>query len=363
MTSREKEILKVIRDNPLISQQDLANSLGLKRSSVAVHIGNLMKKGHIKGRGYILNNDYVTVIGGSNIDIQGFSQKKLIQRDSNPGNIMISVGGVGRNIADNLSKLQVNTNLISAVGKDIYGDKILKELRLSGIGTENILISDKNSTSTYLSVLDNDGDMNIGLSDMKIFEEITPEFIYENIGIINNSKILVLDTNLSKQTIDFIVNKNKDKDIIIDTVSTTKAKKISDILGEFHTLKPNKYEAEVLSGMKITNDIDLKKVGNYFIKKGVKNIIITLGKDGIYYQNNNESGFIKGRDVEVVNATGAGDAFTASIIYSYMRKFNLEFSIKFSMAASILALSHKNTINPNMNIKNIKNTMKEMNLC
>jgi len=70
MTNREAELLMLISRNPAISQNELAEILGITRSSVAVHITNLIKKGHILGKGYLLKQeDYICVLGGSNIDI------------------------------------------------------------------------------------------------------------------------------------------------------------------------------------------------------------------------------------------------------------------------------------------------------
>ena len=73
MTQRERQILNWIEENPLISQQELAEKAGITRSSVAVHISNLMKKGYITGKGYIVHTaPYVTVVGGVNMDIGGW---------------------------------------------------------------------------------------------------------------------------------------------------------------------------------------------------------------------------------------------------------------------------------------------------
>ena len=103
MTNREQEILDLIKKDPMISQNDLANIFGITRSSVAVNITNLIKKGYILGKGYILRKDsYVSIIGGTNIDIQGVPSGDLILRDSNVGEVKISLGGVGRNIGENL---------------------------------------------------------------------------------------------------------------------------------------------------------------------------------------------------------------------------------------------------------------------
>ena len=85
MTQRERQILEWIRENPLISQQELAEKAGITRSSAAVHISNLMKKGYIAGRGYLLREEkYIVVVGGVNMDIGAVSADRLVARDSNP---------------------------------------------------------------------------------------------------------------------------------------------------------------------------------------------------------------------------------------------------------------------------------------
>ena len=79
MTQRERQILKWIEENPLISQQELADKAGIARSSVAVHISNLMKQGHIAGKGYIVRTaPYVVVVGGVNLDIGGRPPGELV---------------------------------------------------------------------------------------------------------------------------------------------------------------------------------------------------------------------------------------------------------------------------------------------
>ena len=104
MTQRERQILQWIEQDPMISQEALAEKAGITRSSVAVHISNLMKKGYIAGKGYVLRSGtYAAVVGGVNMDIGGQSYAPLIAGDSNPGRVQMSLGGVGRNIAHNMS--------------------------------------------------------------------------------------------------------------------------------------------------------------------------------------------------------------------------------------------------------------------
>ncbi len=364
MTNREQEILELIKKNPMISQKELADSLGITRSSVAVHITNLLKKGYVVGKGYIIREQpYISIVGGTNIDIQGFPSNDLILKDSNPGVVKISLGGVGRNIGENLVKLGIETKLISAVGDDVYGRKILDESRLIHLNMEDTLVLKEHATSTYLSILDGTGDMMVAIAHMDIVDKVGVDFIKNKQHTIENSKICIIDTNIPKETIEYILTNYKGVDFFLDTVSTTKAKKVKDIIGYFHTIKPNKIEAEILSGMKINNETDLKSAANYFLEKGVKKVFISLGEDGMYYDDGVESKHIKNPKISVVNATGAGDASLAGLAYSHFNNFDIDHSARFAMSAAILALSHENTINPNMSVENINKKMKETKLC
>lgn len=363
MTNREKEILKLLRKNPMISQNELADMLGIARSSAAVHITNLIKKGYILGKGYILNEeDYVTVIGGVNIDMVGFPEKQLIVQDSNPGKVKISLGGVGRNIAENLVRLGLHTKLISVVGDDVYGTKVIEEARNLGLDMKDSLVLKGQQTSTYMAILDEKGDMSVAIAYMDIYDNLSVDFIKEKKHVVENSRLCIIDTNIPKDVIEYTVTTNKKTDFFLDTVSTTKAMKVKNLIGYFHTIKPNKIEAEMLSGIEINTEEDLKRASYYFLNKGVKRVFISLGEQGVYYDDGTDSRQIKAPKINVVNATGAGDAFIAALAYSHYSDFDIAYSTRFAIGASVLALSHEETINPNMSVENITNRIKELNL-
>ena len=128
MTQRERQLLNWIQEDPLISQQELADRAGITRSSVAVHISNLMRKGYILGKGYLVKEqEYVVGIGAANVDVHGRSKAPINLRDSNPGHMNVSAGGVTRNVCDNLSRLGAPVKLITALGDDIYAQQIRSE--------------------------------------------------------------------------------------------------------------------------------------------------------------------------------------------------------------------------------------------
>jgi pseudouridine kinase len=307
--------------------------------------------------------EYVCIVGGANIDIQGFPKGRLVLRDSNPGEVKLSTGGVGRNIGENLARLGVNTKLISAVGDDIYGNKIIEEAKALGLDMQDSFVFDNSSTSTYLSILDENGDMAAAISHMDIYDKLSIDLVKDKRYIIENSKLCIFDTNIPVDVIEYIVRNFNNTEFFLDTVSTAKAKKVEHLIGYFHTIKPNQLEAEALSGIKIKTRIDLRKAAEYFMRKGVKRVFITLGKEGVYYMDGESENLIAAPEVKVINATGAGDAFVAALAWCHLNNSDIEYTSRFAMSASILALSHENTINPNMSSDNVKRKMEELKIC
>ncbi|TJX64203.1 winged helix-turn-helix transcriptional regulator [Soehngenia saccharolytica] len=355
MTNRELEILNIIKKNPLVSQNEIAEMLNITRSSVAVHIANLTKKGIIKGRGYLIEESrYVSVIGGANVDIVGFPNELLRRNDSNPGLVKLSVGGVARNIAENISRLGINTKLFTVVGDDMYGEKIVDECKLANIDTSYIKTISNESSGTYLAILDEKMDMDVAISSMDIFKYLNENYLYENAITLQGSEIIVLDTNLEKETLEYAVENYKDKKLFLDTVSFSKALRAKDVLGYFHTIKPNKLEVEAITGIKIEDKEDLIKASNIIHNLGVKNIVISLGEKGAFYSTEGCHGRLKAKKANIKNATGAGDAFQAGLVFGEYNTLPFKESVKYAMAASLVAMESEDTINKNISVEKLE---------
>ena len=336
MTDREMEILALIEAEPMITQEVLAQKLGIQRSSVAVHISNLMKKGYIKGKGYIVDKaPYAVVIGGSNMDLIGTPKDKLIQRDSNIGTVEARAGGVGRNIAYNLAQLKVPTYFISAVGQDDFGKKIIEGLNQIGIHTGAMLVHPNIPTSTYLCINNENGDMAMAISQMSIVESINVDVLKSWHKIIEGARILVLDTNLTEEVLDYLLTTYHQKEIYVDPVSTAKAVKIIPHLNNVHFLKPNLLEAELMTGLSMMpgemEQSYAMRLSQALVEKGVEEVCITLGKDGVVYADRTQRFHKQVKEVSVVNTTGAGDAFFAGYCYSAFLGKSVEQGIEIAM--------------------------------
>ncbi len=297
---------------------------------------------------------YALVFGVSVFDICGFTDRNYRCNDSNPGKVKTSFGGVCRNIAECMSRVGVNTKFISILGDDEAGTRMLEHSKLMKYDMSDSLIIEGGHTPTYMAILDEQGEMVSAVVDMKIIDMFTTEFIDSKSEIIRNSEYMILDSD-RPDIVEYLINKFGEKtNFILDPVSAAKAKYVKHLIKHFHTIKPNRYEAEIMCGFKIKNDEDLRKAGKYFIDLGIKNVFITLDEDGIYYNNGIEEGKIKAKDVTVVNVTGAGDSFVAGIANGYMNKVNIVDTVKYAIAMSTITISTEETIHPEMSNELVK---------
>jgi len=352
MTKREREILKILKENPLIAQQELAVILGIKRSSVGVHLSNLTKKGYLKGKGYIIDEaPYLVVLGGANVDIVGFTDKPLVLKDSNQGTLKISMGGVGRNIAENLVYLGFNTKLISVIGDDTNGRQIKSHSQHIGLDVLDSLFLKNKPTSVHLAIMDEHNDMALGLSAMAIYDQMNLAFIKKKSPVLEKATCIVLDTNIPKSVLFEVANHYSHQKLFLDAVAGSKALRAKDVLKFLYVLKVNYLEAEILSGLKINKPIDLVKIADYFHKVGVKNLCVTLGSKGAFYSNVHTNGIIKPQKIKIINTNGAGDAFMAGLIYADLQGKLLKESAQFGMACATVTLSHEDNVHPDLQEK------------
>ena len=357
MTQRERQILRWIEENPFISQQELAEKAGITRSSAAVHISNLMKKGYITGKGYIVSPaSYVVVVGGVNMDIGGISHAQLVSADSNPGRVRISLGGVGRNIAHNMALMGLDVRMVTVLGGDFYAQKIVSTCGEMGIDISRSLRVADAITSTYLFISGPDGDMKLAISDMDIYSHLTPAFLASKLSLFNNAKLLVVDTNIPAESIAWLVE-HVEVPVFADPVSTAKAEKLRPVLGKLHTIKPNRIEAELLSGVSITDERSLRRAANVLLKTGLQQVFISLGAGGVFAADQDRGLHLPSIPGSMANATGCGDAFMAALAWAYMEGMDLEQSAYAGLAASSIALEGSETINPEMSVDAIKSRL------
>lgn len=299
---------------------------------------------------------YAVVCGGANIDIGAHSFAPLRDRDSNPGRVELSLGGVGRNIAHNMRLLGVPTYLLTALGGDSRALQIEQSCRELGIDLSHALRVPDGRTSTYVFVGDSDGDMAIAVSDMEICEKLTPDYFASQLDLLNGAAAVVIDANLPRGSIAYLTE-HCTAPLFVDPVSTVKAEKLRGLLARVHTLKPNRIEAELLSGVQITDGESLRQAAQALLDQGVQRVFLSLGGDGVLAAQRGEVHAAPICKAEMLNATGAGDAMMASLVWSFLSGRTLAESAAAGTAAAALAVESEETINPAMSAEAVERRM------
>ncbi len=303
----------------------------------------------------------VYVVGGANIDISGSSFEPLKEYNSNPGNIKLTYGGVGRNIAENLANLKENVSFISVFSSDAFGKGMYNDLLNKNIDLSFSKVVDNHSSSIYLAILNEKNDMYLGMSDMKILDELDYKLIDEFIKKINKYDVLVVDTNLTKEIIEYILKKSPCV-IAMDPISSIKAVKVKGLFKYINIFKPNKYEAEIFSGYFIKDKETANLNIDYFLKNGVEEIIISLAEDGVILADKNERYWIKHNKVDVINATGGGDSFLSAYIKARLQNKSLLERGKYAIGAAVCTIKCKDTVNSKLCDKMIEEEIKNLNI-
>ena len=301
-------------------------------------------------------------IGAANMDLHGRSRAALILHDSNPGFLHTSPGGVTRNILENLSRMGERTALFSAIGNDLYGREILASGEAVGMDMSHMLRCPDCGSSSYMALIDPEGDMFIGMSDMRILEHITPDWLEGQKDALRKADAIVCDPCLTPEALEWITSDAlAGVPIFSDPVSTTYARRLAPFAGKLHCLKPNVLELAAMAGCEIANNSDMERAVDVLLERGTHRVVVSMGQHGCYWADCDGARFYAAlRPVsQMVDATGAGDAFMAGLLYAYLHRFPPERAARWALAAGIIAVTSAGTVSPGMSAELVNKILEE----
>ena len=302
---------------------------------------------------------YIAGIGGANMDIHGKGDRGLVMRDSNPGTLHASLGGVCRNICENLVRLGSKVKLVTVVGDDVNGNSIVKGCEAIGIDMSRTRVISGERSSSYVSLLDEHGDMLLAMSDMHIIKRLDAAFIDDAADALSNADIVVCDGNLSVEAVEHLTEVCL-APLYLDPVSTAWAKEFAPFIGCFDTVKPNRMELAALSGMPVDTVSQVVAACDVLLKKGVRRVFVSLGGEGMLYRGREGTIHRVARPYpDMVNATGAGDASMAGIVWASRQGMTADEIVCVGMAAGMIAIASPDTISSEMSPENIEYMIKE----
>ena len=296
---------------------------------------------------------YIAVVGGINIDICGKSFAPLLARDSNPGAVKLSLGGVGRNIAHNLRLLGCPVKMLTALGEDLYARRVEEDCGRLGIDLRHAVRVPGGATSTYLAIEGPEGDMELAICDDALAKHVTPDYLAERAAVLNGAAAVAVDTNLSREALEWL-GSHCAAPIFADPVSLTKAEKLRPLLGRLFLLKPNRIEAELLSGVRIQDRQSLEKAAAGLLSTGLERVCISLGGEGVYCAWGRERCLVPCPETRLINASGGGDAMMAGFLRAFLDGLPIESAARFALACSALACESRETVNPAITLESAR---------
>lgn len=297
----------------------------------------------------------VLVIGAAGLDLKGYAAGALRLGATNPGQVRRSVGGVARNIAENLARLGQPVFLISAVADDEAGRWVLERTRGAGVEVSHVAVVPQGRTGTYLAVLDEQGNLVVAVDDMGILETITPRYLQDRRSLFEQAAMVVLDANLSPAALRSAIRlaRRCGVPVAADPTSPTLAMRLRPFLSELFLVTPNAAEAEALTGLPASNIDEALFAARYLTALGVQVAIITMAEMGLVYAAGDLSGHIPALRTEIVDFTGAGDALTAAVIFALLHEIPVEEAVRLGVAAAALTLRSRETVSPELSLERL----------
>ncbi|QIG45497.1 carbohydrate kinase [Nocardioides anomalus] len=279
----------------------------------------------------------VVVVGGANVDVKARTTAPLVDATSNPGVVLRSPGGVGRNVAENLARLGSRVALVSTVGNDPDGDWLLAQTAAAGVDVAPVLRG--GATGRYVAVLDHTGDLAVGVSDMAATDSLGPDALDHD--LLRAADLVVLDGNLPATTIDAALDV-ADR-VVVDPVSVAKAARIAPLFRPerpVFAVTPNAHELRALGSVAALHGHGVEVV---WVRRGAEGSELHPASSGPVW--------LAAPVVDPVDVTGAGDALLAAFCHALLRGVSLEDAAAYGHRAAALTVADPHTVVPDLSAR------------
>ncbi len=272
----------------------------------------------------------ILVIGSANMDMV-----VTAEHFPQPGETILGKkfgmfpGGKGANQAVACAKLGGKTYFIGKMGKDIFKEKLVQNMKNDGVNLDCLLIDTEESTGIALITVDASGENEIVVvsgSNMKL----TPDEVESKLHVFQQVNVVLTQLEIPLETVQKAAELAKASSALL-IVNPAPGRTLPEhLLKQVDFLTPNKTELEILSGESVKDVESAKAAAANLLKKGVKNIIITLGEKGALLVNNNQQRLFSTRKVIPVDTTAAGDAFNGALALWLAKGEDIAAAIQFA---------------------------------
>lgn len=296
------------------------------------------------------------VIGGANMDIKARSFVRALAGTSNPGSTVVSPGGVGRNIAENLARLGNVVYLISVVGRDPLGAELLDHTQKSGVDTEFVVLDDR-PTGSYTAIMDPNGELLMAVSDMEVMTAVDATHVSQSLASVSSRSLIVVDGNLQQSAFEEALSLAGDTPVIFDPVSVPKATALRDSVdSRIFAIKPGRDELAALTGRATDTEDDTRKAVAELHSRGVDIVWLSLGSEGSLLSCSGEITRLTAQTTRTVDVTGAGDAMLAAFCHAVARGEEPHSAALLGQAAAVATIASPHTVLPDISLGQLESS-------
>lgn len=285
-----------------------------------------------------MSSNKIIVIGSANTDMVVKSKTLPLPGETVLGGaFFMNAGGKGANQAVAAARLGGNVTLVTKVGNDIFGKRTIEGLKKENINTDFVFVDESAPSGAALIMVNKEGENCIVVAP-GANANLLPVDI-DKVKDIAEAEIILMQLEIPMGTITTVIKNakaNRQKVII----NPAPAQPLDDeLLNGLFLVTPNETEASLLTGITVTDEATAAQAADIFLSKGVRNVIITLGKQGAYFQNNNLKFKVDAPVVQAMDTTAAGDTFSGALTVAITEKMDWEQSLKFAVKAASISVT------------------------
>lgn len=281
----------------------------------------------------------IIVIGSSNTDMVVKSKKLPAPGETIlGGTFFMNPGGKGANQAVAAARLDGQVTFIAKTGNDLFGEQAIHIFKNEGINTRFIIRDKKNPSGIALITVDENGENCIVVAPGSN-AELSAYDIEDEAFVAGKPDVFLMQLEIPVSTVEFVAQKMAEKGNRV-ILNPAPAKNLSnELLSSLYIITPNEIEAEILTGIKVTDRDSASKASAKLYQRGVRNVIITMGAAGAYLLNDGFSDIIPVVPVKAVDTTAAGDVFNGALAVALSEGMSLIDCVKFANKAASLSVT------------------------
>ena len=281
----------------------------------------------------------IAVIGSSNTDM-------VIKSDRIPvpgetvlgGNFFMNPGGKGANQAVAAARMDGNVTFIAKVGNDLFGKESIANWQKENIDTKHVIIDESNPSGVALIMVDSKGENCISVA-LGANASLSPKDLQSAKNIIENSDIVLMQLETPLDTITTAAKWAYNKGVKVILNPAPAAKLPLELLQYLYLITPNETEAELLTNIKVTDQVSAKKAADILHLMGVKNVIITMGKQGAYLSCSSFNEIIPAYKVTAIDTVAAGDVFNGALAVALSENMDWITAVKLAQKAASISVT------------------------